>query len=292
MDIAESIAGAVSERTGQGIRVLFEPEVGSTNSALKRMIASGRLDGPAILFAGHQTAGRGTRGRSWFQPPPPPGKAGQDVAISLATPQDRSSLRDPRLSLATAAIAAAAIEDAVSNLPDKPMSAFAVGVSWPNDLLAGAGGEWRKVGGILIETVGPGKRRPGDAGQAPAERWLIIGIGVNVNSRRSDYPPELAGSLTTIASELGTEVDLGIVQTALAVNLVSSLLGEMDIGALMQDWMRRDRTTGTLYTLMRDGQAIEVTARRINPSTGYLVCSDEQGKEYTVRSYRELEKKS
>lgn len=48
------------------------------------------------------------------------------------------------------------------------------GVKWPNDVLVGGG----KVAGILVEG-------------RPQESWAVIGIGLNVALRESDFPPEL-----------------------------------------------------------------------------------------------------
>jgi BirA family transcriptional regulator, biotin operon repressor / biotin---[acetyl-CoA-carboxylase] ligase len=54
-------------------------------------------------------------------------------------------------------------------------------VKWPNDVLI----DGRKVAGILVEG-------------RPAERWAVLGIGINVAMTPQDFPPELrerAGSL-------------------------------------------------------------------------------------------------
>lgn len=54
-------------------------------------------------------------------------------------------------------------------------------IKWPNDVLIDA----RKVAGILVEG-------------RPAERWAVLGIGINVALTPEDFPPELrerAGSL-------------------------------------------------------------------------------------------------
>jgi BirA family biotin operon repressor/biotin-[acetyl-CoA-carboxylase] ligase len=55
-------------------------------------------------------------------------------------------------------------------------------IKWPNDVLVGG----RKVAGILAEG-------------RPPERWVVLGIGLNVAVRDADLPPELAG----IAAGLG-----------------------------------------------------------------------------------------
>ncbi len=49
-------------------------------------------------------------------------------------------------------------------------------LKWPNDVLLSA----RKVAGILVEG-------------RPAERWAVLGMGVNVAVRDEDFPSELRG---------------------------------------------------------------------------------------------------
>lgn len=61
-------------------------------------------------------------------------------------------------------------------------------VKWPNDVLLGG----RKVAGILVEG------RPGDG-------WAVLGIGINVAMRASDFPAELrerAGGLERSPEEI------------------------------------------------------------------------------------------
>jgi BirA family transcriptional regulator, biotin operon repressor / biotin---[acetyl-CoA-carboxylase] ligase len=54
-------------------------------------------------------------------------------------------------------------------------------VKWPNDVLI----ERRKVAGILVEG-------------RPQERWAVVGVGVNVALRPSDFPAELRERATTM----------------------------------------------------------------------------------------------
>jgi BirA family biotin operon repressor/biotin-[acetyl-CoA-carboxylase] ligase len=54
-------------------------------------------------------------------------------------------------------------------------------LKWPNDVLI----EGRKVAGILVEG-------------RPQERWAIVGIGINVAVRESDFPCELRGRAATM----------------------------------------------------------------------------------------------
>jgi BirA family transcriptional regulator, biotin operon repressor / biotin---[acetyl-CoA-carboxylase] ligase len=57
-------------------------------------------------------------------------------------------------------------------------------LKWPNDVLVGG----RKVAGILVE----GRPRDG---------WAVLGIGLNVALRESDFPPELRASAGTLGLE-------------------------------------------------------------------------------------------
>ncbi|MEO6858337.1 MAG: biotin--[acetyl-CoA-carboxylase] ligase [Solirubrobacteraceae bacterium] len=54
-------------------------------------------------------------------------------------------------------------------------------VKWPNDVLIGG----RKVAGILVEG-------------RPHERWAVVGVGVNVALRPSDFPAELRERATSM----------------------------------------------------------------------------------------------
>lgn len=61
-------------------------------------------------------------------------------------------------------------------------------LKWPNDVLV----DGRKVAGILVEG-------------RPQEGWAVVGIGLNVAMRESDFPPELrdrAGSLGRPPTEI------------------------------------------------------------------------------------------
>ena len=57
-------------------------------------------------------------------------------------------------------------------------------IKWPNDVLLGG----RKVAGILVEG-------------RPQERWAVLGIGLNVALRESDFPAELRDRAATLGLE-------------------------------------------------------------------------------------------
>jgi len=129
-----------------GFTVEILPEIDSSNSELMRRIRDGRTE-PTLLVAEQQTAGRGRMGRDWRA------VRGDALTFSLAlplAPRDWSGL---------SLVAGVAIAESLH--PE-------LGLKWPNDLW------WqdRKVGGILVETAGPGG--------AGAARSVVVGVGLNI----------------------------------------------------------------------------------------------------------------
>jgi BirA family biotin operon repressor/biotin-[acetyl-CoA-carboxylase] ligase len=57
-------------------------------------------------------------------------------------------------------------------------------IKWPNDVLV----DGRKIAGILVEG-------------RPQEGWAVLGIGVNVAMRTSDFPPELRSTAAGLELE-------------------------------------------------------------------------------------------
>jgi BirA family biotin operon repressor/biotin-[acetyl-CoA-carboxylase] ligase len=149
---AEAIWQAI-EPLLPGFTVEILPELASTNSELMRRGRAGRTE-PVLLVAERQTAGRGRLGRQWHSEP------GRSLTFSLGltlAPQDWSGL-----SLAVGVCLAEALHPEVR-------------LKWPNDL-------WlhdRKLGGILIETASFGD-------SAPAARYGVVGVGINIAPRPSD----------------------------------------------------------------------------------------------------------
>lgn len=108
-----------------------------------------RDDGPMLLVAERQTAGRGRMGRTWQSTPD------GSLTFSLAL-----TLKRPDLSGLSLAVGLA-LADALD--PDGQQ----VGLKWPNDLCLLADG--RKLGGVLIEAI-----------QQGPQRHVVIGVGLNV----------------------------------------------------------------------------------------------------------------
>ena len=111
---------------------------------------------PCLLVAEHQLAGRGRQGRGWLSSP------GASLTFSLGLPMA------PRDWWGLSLAAGVALADALD--PPEPGRAPRIGLKWPNDLWLHDGpGRWRKLGGVLIETVAVG-----------GQRMVVVGVGLNI----------------------------------------------------------------------------------------------------------------
>jgi len=286
-----------------GVEAHHLPRVDSTNDELKRRLRAGELPDPTLLHADEQYAGRGTLGRQWVMQP------GRDIAMSLALPMERPGLSDARLPLCVGAAVALALEGATG---------IQLGLRWPNDLLGSTAAGRRKLGGVLTETVqagvvGAAFMRPDDApaGERAAQvrplravssagagaRWVVIGVGLNVNSLSSDFPAELALAITTLREALAhargvdaADVHLPreAVLAAVAVGLCAALAGGLDADRWLREWPPRDQTPGTRFLLDAAGKQRAVVACGVDFATGRLVCTDAEGNEHQVEAYTAL----
>lgn len=156
--------------------VKFLEETDSTNTVAMRWAAEDAPEG-AIVVANYQAAGRGRLGRSWF------GKPGASIHLSIVL---RPQIVFEQLGLLNLAAAIGVAR----TLKDLTIEAR---IKWPNDVLI----EERKVSGILSE----GKVKEGRAVA------VILGVGINVNLEREDFPRDIALTATSLLAETGRKLD-------------------------------------------------------------------------------------
>ena len=237
---------------GQSITCL--PECDSTNDRARAAAEAGAPDG-AVILAEVQTSGRGQRGRVWLAPP------GACLLMStILRPQLPAA--DAHLLTMLAACATAAAVESVADL--------ACPLKWPNDLVVGE----RKVGGILVETSFLGD----------ALEYAVVGIGLNVNLDVGLYP-EIAETATSLARELGTEVD----RIAVARELLRQLdrryarLGRGLGEEVYREWRRRLGTLGRQVVVVdHRGEAEAVLAEDVAPD-GALIARRADGSRRMLR---------
>jgi BirA family biotin operon repressor/biotin-[acetyl-CoA-carboxylase] ligase len=170
----------ITERTEQSVfgrSFRYHDEIESTNVEAKKLAAAGAPEG-TVVIAESQSAGRGRLGRRWTSP------AGKGLLFSVLL-RPPVSMADAHLLTLVAATAAC---DAIESLVSVPMR-----IKWPNDLFI----DDRKVGGILLEV----------AGEQDAIDWVVVGIGLNVNTEYSELPVALRRTAVSLKVACGKPVD-------------------------------------------------------------------------------------
>lgn len=170
------------------------PVVGSTNTRALQMGREGAHT-PCVVVAWRQTAGRGRSGRSWEAQP------GHTLTMSLALPLALDAVPGggSALSLAVGLSVAESL-DALRG----PTQAT-IGLKWPNDLWVSD----RKLGGILIEASTA-------AALSPTQRWVVIGLGLNLDLSEGAPPERLS------LRELGLMLSPGQAMQAVVPGLLNT----------------------------------------------------------------------
>jgi BirA family biotin operon repressor/biotin-[acetyl-CoA-carboxylase] ligase len=171
-------------RTLIGRQIVVLEQTGSTNDAILQVASPqgaavssppSLVDEGLVLFAEHQTAGRGQRGNRWES------AAGKGLWFSiLLRPQIRVN-ESWRLTVW-----------AIEAISDVIRAEFGLDstIKMPNDVQL----DGRKVAGVLVEM----------RAQQKAPHVAVVGIGVNAN--QSDFPDELQDRATSLAMTLGRQV--------------------------------------------------------------------------------------
>lgn len=131
-----------------------------------------------VVFAEKQTKGRGRLGRNWFALP------FKSLTFSVLLRPPISLELSPFLSLFPALACAQALEKL----------GIKCSLKWPNDILI----EGKKAGGILTEMESRGA----------FIEWAVVGVGINVNIEREDFPKELRETATSLYIALGKNLDI------------------------------------------------------------------------------------
>jgi BirA family transcriptional regulator, biotin operon repressor / biotin---[acetyl-CoA-carboxylase] ligase len=195
--IADQLKSELSDGViGRDIIVL--QQTGSTNDAILQVISprGAAVSSPAsiteglVVFAEHQTAGRGQRGNRWES------TAGKGLWFSI--------LLRPEIHLSDSGRLTSWAIEAVDDVIRTEWSLEPV-IKSPNDVqLYG-----RKVAGVLVEM----------RAQDKAAHVAVVGIGINMNQSPEDFPVKLRKGAISIAMAVGRQIDRQKFARALLRNL-------------------------------------------------------------------------
>jgi BirA family biotin operon repressor/biotin-[acetyl-CoA-carboxylase] ligase len=219
--------------------------VDSTSSELLRRTPSERA---SVLFAEHQTGGRGRRGRSWASP------LGANLYLSVGRRFSGGLARLAGLAL----VAGVAVADALRGI-----GCAGIRLKWPNDLVVDAGnGGLRKLGGLLVEGGGE------HAGPVRA----VIGLGLNLR-----MPGGAAAGIDQPWADLGDCIDADVSRNAVAAAVLGGLLPALDrfdaegLAPFLSDYASIDALAGR-HVAVHAGERVSTgEAIGIDPSGALLV---------------------
>src|SRR6267154_2185312 len=158
-------------------QIIALEQTSSTNDAILQVATANAKEG-LVLFAEHQTAGRGQRGNRWES------AAGKGLWFSI--------LLRPRIQINDSAQLTIWAIEAIADVIRTELS-LEPAIKLPNDIQV----HGRKVAGVLVEM----------RAQEKAPHLAIVGVGINVNQSMEDFPPELQSRAISLALALHRPVD-------------------------------------------------------------------------------------
>lgn len=159
---------------GSTVRCLSETD--STNLQACRLGDEGAAEG-LVVVADQQTAGKGRMGRKWESP------AGVNLYLSILLRPDILPFEAPKLTFLSAVAVCRAIQRSCG---------LQASVKWPNDVLLNGA----KVAGLLNEM----------SSETDRVNYVVLGIGVNLNMQREQFPDDLRYPATSLALEAGNDL--------------------------------------------------------------------------------------
>jgi BirA family biotin operon repressor/biotin-[acetyl-CoA-carboxylase] ligase len=199
---------------GRDIRVFQETT--STNDLVEKLARDGVPEG-VVVFAETQTRGRGRLGRTWLSP------VGKGLWFSILLRPMIHPLETTRLTVAAATALSRAIARQTRLVPE---------IKWPNDLLI----RGRKVAGILTEL----------RAEVDQVKYVILGIGVDVNLMADDFPPDLRKVATSLRKEAGKPLSRADLAAAMLEELDRDYarVCQGDFEGIIQEWEHQCSTLG------------------------------------------------
>ncbi len=232
-----------------GREVYYFPEIDSTNRSAHDHARRGAGEGTVVL-ADFQSQGRGRLGRSWESP------AGWNLYASIILRPPFPPTMAPQITL----LAGVATANALAR-----SSGLDPRIKWPNDIFL----HGKKVAGILSEIEANGTRI----------RFVILGVGVNVNWQKEDIPSDLREIATSLRAEGGREIPRTLMAAELFEELEQEYLLFLREGfspRLRQEWNRLSWINGKQVTVTLPDRRISGEALGLD-TDGALLLLDRDG---------------
>jgi BirA family biotin operon repressor/biotin-[acetyl-CoA-carboxylase] ligase len=212
----------------------------STNADAASAARAGADEG-LVVITEQQTAGRGRLDRQWVSP----ARAGVLLSVLLRPQVDVAAW--PLIPLLTGL----AVVEAVLAVGQVEAS-----LKWPNDVLV----DGLKIGGVLAERV---------------DDAVVVGVGINVSTRRDELPVDTATSLALVGGVTDREIIAVELLRALARRYAAWHDTAAGAGSVIPAYRERCETIGrSVEVQLPGGRVVRGVASRVDDA-GRLVVRDE-----------------
>ena len=233
-----------------GKEMKYFPSVDSTNHEAKALAYHGAAEG-TIVVAEEQDSGKGRLDRNFYSP------RGKGIWFSVILRPKFLPHDAPKFTL----MAAVAVAEAMARFNLKAQ------IKWPNDIMF----DGRKLVGILTEITG----------ELARINYMVIGIGINVNMSRADFPEELQNVAASLSEMSGEDLS--------RVEIFRAVLEEFDklylevkaegFDKVIERWKKYNVTLGKNIRVISAGDDENFTGKAIDlDEDGALVVETSQGR--------------
>ncbi len=233
-----------------GREVYYFPSTDSTNREAK-ILAYKKVPDGTVAVAEEQTGGKGRLNRDFYSP------RGKGIWFSLVLRPKLVPSDAPKCTL----LAAVAIAHAMDRFGLRAQ------IKWPNDLMF----DGRKLVGILTEL----------SAEMSRITYIVLGIGINVNITREEFPTELRNTATSLMEMAGEKIS--------RIKFLRAVLEEFDklyvditnepkggFMRMLDEWRRYNITLGKPVRVITasTGEYFNGIARDIDADGALLVETD------------------
>lgn len=238
-----------------GQNIIYYNTLESTNTLAKRLGDSSEISGTVVL-AEEQTNGRGRLGRNWVSP------FGKGIWMSILLRPNINPVEAVNLTqTAAAAIVLATEELGIDTL-----------IKWPNDIVINS----KKVSGILTEMNA----------ELTRINYVVVGIGINANIEKDEFPIELHETATSLKIETGCIVNRRALTAGILNNfekLYFQLIKEHNPSASINICREKSAVIGKKVLILANEKKLEAQVLDIDPH-GQLVVQYEDGTRENILS--------
>jgi len=230
-----------------GKKIIYKDGVDSTNAFAFRLAFGGEAEGTCII-AESQDAGKGRLGRKWFSP------IGKNLYISIVLrPHIPPSNVYPITFLSSLAV-----YDTIKAL----ITDFEPVLKWPNDVLV----DGRKICGTLLEL----------STEADMIRFVIVGIGLNINMGENDIDKEIKHKATSLFMLTKKSFERSMVCGILLTNIERyySIFMEKGPDEICSIWEERAKIKGKHIEIVQMGETYKGISEGIDRDGGIILAID------------------